>query len=117
VSVAVRTRVYESLKNLIDHEDDQVRTSAASILGIISEVRTNKFADAFPPFLPIYCDANLTCYYGSTLRMVSWQTCFRSFWIQLCLPAGLPDMVQHSLSHPCFGTALQGFVHHLTCHR
>ena len=42
VSVAVRTRVYDSLKNLIDHEDDQVRTSAASILGIISEVRTER---------------------------------------------------------------------------
>lgn len=38
VSVAVRARVCDLLKNFTDHEDDQVRISAASILGITSEV-------------------------------------------------------------------------------
>lgn len=38
VSSVVRTRVYISLKDLIRHEDDQVRISAASILGIMSQV-------------------------------------------------------------------------------
>ena len=38
VSVAVRTRAYISLKDLIHYDDDQVRKSAASILGILSQV-------------------------------------------------------------------------------
>uniref|UniRef100_A0A0A0LH87 TOG domain-containing protein n=1 Tax=Cucumis sativus TaxID=3659 RepID=A0A0A0LH87_CUCSA len=37
VSSGVRTRVYTLLKDLIRQEDDQVRISAASILGIISQ--------------------------------------------------------------------------------
>ncbi|KAJ4721119.1 translational activator GCN1 [Melia azedarach] len=37
VSSAVRTRVYFVLKDLIHHDDDQVRISAASILGIMSQ--------------------------------------------------------------------------------
>ena len=41
VSSAVRTRVYTYLKDLIHHEDDQVRMSAASILGVISQVLCN----------------------------------------------------------------------------
>lgn len=38
VSSAVRTRVYVNMKDLIHHDDDQVRISAASILGITSQV-------------------------------------------------------------------------------
>lgn len=38
VSITVRTRVYDRLKDLIHHDDDQVRNSAASILGILSQV-------------------------------------------------------------------------------
>ena len=38
VSDAVRTRVYASMKDLIHNDDDQVRVSAASILGITSQV-------------------------------------------------------------------------------
>ena len=38
VSTAVRTRVYLQLKEMIHHEDDEVRISAASILGIMSQV-------------------------------------------------------------------------------
>ncbi|KAM7532155.1 hypothetical protein LguiB_035565 [Lonicera macranthoides] len=37
VSNAVRTRLYAFLKDLIDNEDDQIRSSAASILGMISQ--------------------------------------------------------------------------------
>ncbi|KAM1692061.1 hypothetical protein FF1_033688 [Malus domestica] len=37
VSSAVRTRLYLQLRDLIHHEDDQVRISAASILGITSQ--------------------------------------------------------------------------------
>ncbi|XP_038891106.1 protein ILITYHIA [Benincasa hispida] len=46
VSSAVRTRVYTSLKDLIHHEDDQVRISAASILGILSQyLEDNELTD------------------------------------------------------------------------
>ena len=38
VSDAVRTRVYVTLKDLIRQDDEQVRVSAASILGITSQV-------------------------------------------------------------------------------
>lgn len=41
VSNAVRTRLYAFLKDLIDNEDDQIRSSAASILGMISQVFAN----------------------------------------------------------------------------
>lgn len=35
----VRSRVFILLKDMIHHDDDQVRISAASILGIISQVQ------------------------------------------------------------------------------
>ena len=38
VSPATRTRVYTLLKDLIHHDDDQVRMFASSILGVISQV-------------------------------------------------------------------------------
>lgn len=38
VSTAVRTRVYLQLRDMIHHDDDEVRISAASILGIMSQV-------------------------------------------------------------------------------
>lgn len=38
VSSAVKTRVYMLLKDMIHHDDDQVRISGADILGIISQV-------------------------------------------------------------------------------
>lgn len=38
VSAAVRTRVYAVLKDLICNDNDQIRYSAASVLGIISQV-------------------------------------------------------------------------------
>lgn len=38
VSTAVRTRIYTLLKDLIYSDDDQIRLSAASTLGIVSQV-------------------------------------------------------------------------------
>ena len=38
VSAPVKTRVYDLLKEMIYNEDDQIRSSSARILGIISEV-------------------------------------------------------------------------------
>ncbi|KAH7543347.1 hypothetical protein FEM48_Zijuj02G0174600 [Ziziphus jujuba var. spinosa] len=37
ISSAVRARIYNLLKDLIHHDDDQVRITAASILGILSQ--------------------------------------------------------------------------------
>ncbi|XP_010550811.1 PREDICTED: eIF-2-alpha kinase activator GCN1 [Tarenaya hassleriana] len=37
VSPAVRTRVFDLLRNLIHHDDDQVRISAANMLGVLSQ--------------------------------------------------------------------------------
>lgn len=38
ISSPVRTRVYDHLRDLILHDDDQVRVSSAKILGITSQV-------------------------------------------------------------------------------
>lgn len=38
VSAPVKTRVFDYLKDLIYNDDDQIRSSSARILGIISEV-------------------------------------------------------------------------------
>ena len=38
MSDPVRVRVFSQLKDLINHDDDQVRISTASILGITSQV-------------------------------------------------------------------------------
>lgn len=42
VNSAVRSRVFILLKDLIRHDDDQVRISATSILGIISQVQCSQ---------------------------------------------------------------------------
>ena len=38
MSLAVRTRFYNVLKDFIHHDDDQVRIFASSILGILAQV-------------------------------------------------------------------------------
>lgn len=53
VSSASRTRVYTLLKDLIHNDDDQIRNSAASILGIVSQVRIILPRKYFFPVYPI----------------------------------------------------------------
>lgn len=44
---AVRSRVFTLLRDLIHNDDDQVRISAASILGIISQVIFGQYKEFF----------------------------------------------------------------------
>ena len=44
---AVRSRIFILLRDLIHHDDDQVRISAASILGIISQVIFGQYKEFF----------------------------------------------------------------------
>lgn len=44
---AVRSRVFILLRDLIHNDDDQVRISAASILGIISQVIFGQYKEFF----------------------------------------------------------------------
>lgn len=38
IGPAVRVRIFDLLKDLMHHEDDQVRISATSMLGVLSQV-------------------------------------------------------------------------------
>ncbi|TQD73975.1 hypothetical protein C1H46_040492 [Malus baccata] len=75
VSSAVRTRLYLQLKDLIHHEDDQVRISAASILGITSQyleddqltVLLQELSD-FPPSLSLSARHGYVLTISSMLR-------------------------------------------------
>ncbi|KAK9735623.1 hypothetical protein RND81_04G216500 [Saponaria officinalis] len=72
VSVAVRTRVYDVLKDLIDHEDDQVRTSAASILGITSEyIDDSQLAELLEEQSDLAASSSWTARHGSVLTISS----------------------------------------------
>ncbi|KAJ4845080.1 hypothetical protein Tsubulata_039395 [Turnera subulata] len=62
VSSIVRVRVFDQLKDLIHHDDDQVRISAASILGITSQYLED---DQLPDLLRLLSDL------GSTSSWVS----------------------------------------------
>lgn len=42
VSSAVKTRVYSLLKDLVHHDDEQVRIPAAGILGIMTQVQRDE---------------------------------------------------------------------------
>ncbi|KAJ8432030.1 hypothetical protein Cgig2_026733 [Carnegiea gigantea] len=91
VSVAVRTRVYESLKNLIDHEDDQVRASAASILGIISEhIEDSQLADLLQELLDSAVSSSWTARHGSALTISSM---LRHCPSRVCASSHLPSII------------------------
>lgn len=62
VSIASRTRVYTLLKDLIHNDDDQIRSSAASIFGIISQVRVILPRKHFFSFISRFCVLHLACF-------------------------------------------------------
>ncbi|KAG6736243.1 hypothetical protein POTOM_061029 [Populus tomentosa] len=76
VSDPVRVRVFSQLKDLIHHDDDQVRISAASILGITSQYMEEHQLDDLLELL-----SNLAS-----------------------SPSWCPGTAQYSPSHPCLGT-------------
>ncbi|KAL2941260.1 Protein ILITYHIA [Bienertia sinuspersici] len=72
ISAAIRTRVCDLLKNFIDNEDDQVRVSAASILGITSVyIEDGQLADLLKTLLDLALSSSWTARHGSILTISS----------------------------------------------
>lgn len=68
VSSAVKIRVYSVLKDLVYHDDDQVRVSAASILGIMSQyMEDGQLADLLQELLNLASSPAWTARHGSVL--------------------------------------------------
>lgn len=68
VSSAVKTRVYSVLKDLVYHDDDQVRVSAASILGIMSQyMEDGQLADLLQELLNLASSPAWAARHGSVL--------------------------------------------------
>ncbi|KAH9728178.1 protein ILITYHIA [Citrus sinensis] len=68
VSSAVKIRVYSVLKDLVYHDDDQVRVSAASILGIMSQcMEDGQLADLLQELLNLASSPSWAARHGSVL--------------------------------------------------
>ncbi|KAL9436556.1 hypothetical protein AB3S75_022580 [Citrus x aurantiifolia] len=68
VSSAVKIRVYSVLKDLVYHDDDQVRVSAASILGIMSQyMEDGQLADLLQELLNLASSSAWAARHGSVL--------------------------------------------------
>ncbi|KAL9233413.1 hypothetical protein vseg_008420 [Gypsophila vaccaria] len=91
VSISVRTRVYDLLKDLIDHEDDQVRTSAASILGITSEyIDDSQLAELLEEQSDLAVSSSWTARHGSVLTISSM---LRHCPSRVCESSSLPTII------------------------
>lgn len=55
LSSAVITRLHTELKDMIYSEEDQIRSSAASILGILLQVNSNNLCNVVVTLLRIFC--------------------------------------------------------------
>lgn len=144
VSSAVRTRVYALLKDLIDNEDDQIRSSAASILGMISQVFANWNYSPFLSLLDLlrilssFIYVYVICqhffnfglaysvfwwlriyksWYCSTWKNINCLNYWRHFQIWLHFQPGLLGMAWCLWSLPYLGTILPCFVHLLCSHQ
>lgn len=72
VSVAVRTRVYVLLKDFVHHDDDQVRNSAASILGILSQyMEDGQLSDLLQELSSLDSSLSWSARHGSILTISS----------------------------------------------
>lgn len=78
VSVAVRTRVYVLLKDFVHHDDDQVRNSAASILGILSQVCCHCFKEFFLRSL-LHSDVEKVLNYFRMAKCKLWRFLFMQY--------------------------------------
>ncbi|KDO52490.1 hypothetical protein CISIN_1g000049mg [Citrus sinensis] len=68
VSSAVKIRVYSVLKDLVYHDDDHVRVSAASILGIMSQcMEDGQLADLLQELLNLASSPSWAARHGSVL--------------------------------------------------
>ncbi|GAV69761.1 LOW QUALITY PROTEIN: DUF3554 domain-containing protein/CLASP_N domain-containing protein/HEAT_2 domain-containing protein [Cephalotus follicularis] len=72
VGSAVRTRCYTLIKDLIHHDDDQVRISASSILGIISQyMEEDELNDLLHEVLSLASSPSWAVRHGSVLTVSS----------------------------------------------
>ncbi|KDP23748.1 hypothetical protein JCGZ_23581 [Jatropha curcas] len=72
VSIAVKIRVYGQLNDLIDHDDDQVRISAASIFGITSQyMETAQLIDLLHKVSSLASSPSWVSRHGSVLTISS----------------------------------------------
>lgn len=72
LSSAVKTRVYMLLKDMIHHDDDQVRVSAADILGIISQhMEDAQLDDLIEELLTLGSSSSWSTRHGSVLTIAS----------------------------------------------
>ncbi|KAB2629923.1 translational activator GCN1 [Pyrus ussuriensis x Pyrus communis] len=72
VSSVVRTRLYSHLKDLIHHDDDQVRISAASILGITSQyLEDDQLTELLQELSDLPSSLSLSARHGSVLTISS----------------------------------------------
>ncbi|GMH13085.1 hypothetical protein Nepgr_014926 [Nepenthes gracilis] len=70
IGAPARTRVYNLLKNLIDNDDDQVRFSAANILGIISQyIEAEQLSDLLQELACLASSSNWSARHGSVLTL------------------------------------------------
>ncbi|XP_022719011.1 protein ILITYHIA isoform X2 [Durio zibethinus] len=100
VSPATRTRVYTLLKDLIHHDDDQVRMFASSILGVISQyMEESQLSDLLQELLDLSSSSNWADRHGAILAFSSLLrhnpstilTSPESPSISLCLKGSLKD--------------------------
>ncbi|XAR48876.1 hypothetical protein NMG60_11031843 [Bertholletia excelsa] len=72
VSNTVRSRVYVFLKDLIHNDDDQIRSSAASILGIISQyMEDSELSELLEDLSSSVSSSSLSARHGSILTISS----------------------------------------------
>ncbi|KAK8589608.1 hypothetical protein V6N13_088443 [Hibiscus sabdariffa] len=72
VSPATRTRVYTLLKDLIHHDDDQVRMFASSILGLISQyMEESELSELLQDLLELSSSSNWADRHGAVLTFSS----------------------------------------------
>ncbi|KAB1202522.1 Translational activator GCN1 [Morella rubra] len=93
VNSAVRSRVFILLKDLIRHDDDQVRISATSILGIISQyLEDAQLADLLQELSCLAESPSWSARHGSVLAISS---LLRHNPETLCLPPWYQFIVDH----------------------
>ncbi|KAK4767464.1 hypothetical protein SAY86_015214 [Trapa natans] len=72
ISAPVRIRVYDNLRDLILHDDDQVRVSSAKILGITSQyMEGEQLNDLFEGLLKSSSSSSWSARHGSLLTISS----------------------------------------------
>lgn len=87
----VRTRVYDLLRSLLDQEDDQIRTSAAGILGSISQyVDDGQLQDLLQELSGFASSSNWCARHGSAVTLSSM---LRHNASEVCASSSFPSVL------------------------